>query len=186
MTHQTTTATDPLATTPDPADAAPHPSPLRPRLRRLRLSELHPHPLHRPAVTKAKRLRFAAVLDAAGYLAPLLVCPRTGGGFTVIDGHHRLEHAGHRGWARVDCLVVELDTRRARRLRSVIDSFVPLADPAAEAALLRACVADDDPRSVSRHTGLDRAVLRRRMRTQAVPPRPRRPRLSRFSTGNPR
>lgn len=158
---------------------------LRPKLRRLRPAELHPHPLHRPAVTKAKRLRFAEALDAAGYLAPLLVCPRAAGGYTLIDGHHRLEHARHRGLARVDCLVISVNAEQARCLRSVIDSFVPMADPVKEAELLQACVEDRGAPAVSRQTGLSRAALRRRMRTQPFPPRPRTARPSLFSPTNP-
>lgn len=53
----------------------------------------------------------AASIKARGLLQPIVVRPRPGGGFTVVDGHRRLEAAILAGLSALPCLAVRTTGR---------------------------------------------------------------------------
>ena len=162
--------------TPDtPGPAAPDGF-RRLRLRRVKLEHLHPHPDHAPAITKAARLRMAEMLTCLRVAMPILVHPGEQGGYTVIDGHHRLEHFRARGLRDALVLVVELEPETARLLRASWDQPAGRRTAASEAALLRSIRRENGLNRLARLTGRSCGRLGRVARQPDVPARPRRPR----------
>ena len=52
-------------------------------------------------------------MASIGLVEPILVRPLVGGGFEVVDGHHRLLAATKLGWATIRCRIVPMDDGRA-------------------------------------------------------------------------
>lgn len=88
------------------SDDPDHRTDLGAQLLEVPLAEVHPGPEHlRRAVDPAQVERMLAVWDPL-VLAPLLVSARPGGGYEVVDGHHRLEALHQVGAGQVPVKVV--------------------------------------------------------------------------------
>lgn len=93
--------------------------------RRVKASELVPHPKNWRSHPDAQRSGLKAVLDEIGFADALLVRERVDGSLELIDGHLRAEISSD---AEVPVLVLDLDEKEAELLLTVYDPLSSLAD----------------------------------------------------------
>lgn len=95
-------------------------------LRRVRASELRPHPRNWRRHPQAQQDTLRGVLAEIGYADALLARELPDGSLQLLDGHLRAETTPD---AEVPVLIVDLDDQEAAKLLAVLDPLAALAVP---------------------------------------------------------
>lgn len=104
--------------------------------RRVKASELHPHPLNWRKHPAEQQAAMRGILAEVGYVDALMVRELPGGQLQIIDGHLRAETTPD---TEVPVLVVDLDDAEAAKVLATFDPLAAMAESNAENldALLR-------------------------------------------------
>ena len=111
-------------------------------LRRVKASELRPHPANWRTHPKAQRDVLAGVLAEIGYAGALMAYREADGGLVLCDGHLRRDLTPDQ---EVPVLVTDLTADEARKLLAVYDPLASMAEADSEklAALLASVETED-------------------------------------------
>ena len=114
------------------------------------LSELPVETLYRSAHQPRRRINeegieeLAASIEAQGLLEPIIVRPRTGGGYEIVAGERRWRAAQRAGLDTVPALVRELDDRQAIAIALIENIQRENLNPLEEATALKRLLAEYD------------------------------------------
>ena len=114
------------------------------------LSELPVETLYRGAHQPRRRINeegieeLAASIEAQGLLEPIIVRPRTGGGYEIVAGERRWRAAQRAGLDTVPALVREFDDRQAIAIALIENIQREDLNPLEEATALKRLLAEHD------------------------------------------
>lgn len=94
-------------------------------LRRVKASELRPHPENWRRHSDKQRAVLAAILEEVGFAGAVLTRLEDDGGLQIIDGHERKELAQDE---EVPALVTDLTEEEARKILATFDSIGAMAE----------------------------------------------------------
>ena len=113
-------------------------------VRQLPVAELHPAPWNANRVSDDTLAKVRKSLTDFGIVENLVARPRTGGGYEVISGNHRLGLLSEMGVANAPVHIVDVDDAHARILSQTLNRTRGQDDAEAYAALLTDVLADMD------------------------------------------
>jgi len=93
--------------------------------RRVKASELAPHPQNWRRHPQRQRAALAAAIQEIGFAGAVLARETDDGGLELIDGHLRTDLAGD---AEIPVLVLDVDEAEAAKLLATFDPLTSLAD----------------------------------------------------------
>jgi hypothetical protein len=102
--------------------------------------------------------------------APIIVAPKEGGGYAIVDGQHRCRAALLRGIERVPCQVVQADRAKQAQAYAAVNGNVTQTTPQ---QLYHARLAAGDPQALLIHEVCAAAsvtVLRRNLMSKTLKP----------------
>jgi ParB family chromosome partitioning protein len=102
----------------------------------LPLDALDPHPANSNVMSAAMMDKLAAHIRASGQYPPLIVRPRDGGRYQLLDGHHRAAVLRRLGHTHAHCVVWDADDAQALMLLATLNRLQGTDDPLRRAALI--------------------------------------------------
>lgn len=102
------------------------------------LTDLRAHPANSNTMPEKRLAKLTAHIGRTGRYPPVIVRPRAGGGYQVLDGHHRVKALRRLGVDTAQCEVWDVDDREALILLATLNRLEGGDDPRKRGALVSA------------------------------------------------